>query len=62
MELDLKILADLLEGAVKRGRSLYSGEILEAPIMVFARVVAGEIGGCDVRDCFRIDAYYLDEG
>lgn len=61
MELDFKVLAGLLEGAVRRRRSKYLGEFLEAPFVVFARVVAGEIGGCDIRDCFGVDAYYLGE-
>ncbi len=29
--------------------------------MVFAWVVAGEISGCDMRDCFSVDAYDLSE-
>ena len=63
MELDFKILTFLsvggLSGGEKRGK--YLRELLEAPFMVFAWVVAWEIRGCDIRDCFGVDAYYLCE-
>ena len=39
----------------------YLGELLEAPFMVFARVVAGKVGGCDIRNCLGIDANNLCE-
>lgn len=34
-------------------------EVLEGPGVVFAGVVAGEVGGRDVCDCFGVDAYQL---
>ena len=61
VELDFKVLIGLLEGAVWRRKGKYLGEFFEAPFVVFARMVAGEVGGCDIRDCFGVDAYYLCE-
>ena len=34
-------------------------ELFEAPFVVFARVVAGEVGGRNVGDCLGVDAYNL---
>lgn len=61
MELDAKVLVGLLAGAVGMGECKYLGKLLEAPFVVFARVVAREVGGCDIRDCFGVDTYYLRE-
>ncbi len=62
MKLDFKVLADILErGSEEKGGSKYLGELLEIPFVVFARVVTGEVGGCDIRDGFGVDAYYLRE-
>lgn len=43
VELDLRVL----------------GELLKAPFVVFARIVAGEVCGCDICNCFAVDAYEL---
>ena len=59
MELDLEILADLSARAMRRGVSDYLGELLETPCVVFTRIVAGEVGGCDIRDGLGVDAYDL---
>ena len=36
--------------------TLYLFEFSETPFVVFARVVAGEVGGCDMCDCFCVHA------
>ena len=63
MELDLKVLAGLLDVTVGRERRVrgceYLKKSLEAPFVVFARVVAGEVSGRNVGDCFGVDAYNL---
>lgn len=59
MELDFKILVGLLEMQCGEGEGNYFGELLEGPFVVFTRIVAGEIGRCDIRDCFGVDANYL---
>lgn len=60
MELDFETLLDLLGGVVKKdGGSKHLGELLQAPFVVFARMVAGEVCGCDICNCFRVDAYNL---
>ena len=60
MKLDFKVLVDILErGREGKGGGKYLGELLEIPFVVFARVVTGEVSGCDIRDCFGVDAYYL---
>lgn len=60
MESDFKVLAGLLgrcNGKRKGGK--YLREPLEIPLVVFARVVAGEVSGCNIRDRFGVDAYDL---
>ena len=37
----------------------YLGEFLEAPFVVFAWIVAGEVCGCDICNCLAVDAYDL---
>ena len=44
-----------------KGEDKYLRELLEAPLVVFARMMAGEVCGCDICDCFGVDAYYLRE-
>lgn len=44
-----------------QGRDKYLREFFEAPFMVFARMVAGEVCGCDIRDCLGVYTYYLCE-
>ena len=61
VEFDFKVLMDLLGGAMWKGEGKYLRELLKAPLVVFARMVAGEVGGCDICDCFGVDAYYLCE-
>lgn len=61
VELDFKALVSLLGGAVWKGEGKYLRELLEAPFVVFAWMVAGEVCGCDICDCFGVDAYYLCE-
>ena len=36
-------------------------EFFEAPFVVFAGVVAGEVGGGNVGDCFGVDAHNLGD-
>lgn len=60
MELDFEILLELTGGLVKRDEgSKHLGELLQAPFVVFARMVAGKVCGCDICDCFGVDAYNL---
>ena len=59
MELDLEILADLLGRPMNKEVGDYLGELLEAPFMVFARVVTWKVGRSDIRDRFGVDAYNL---
>ena len=59
MEFNCKILTYLLDALVEKWEVKYLGEFLQVPLMMFARVVAREVGGCDIRDCFGIDAYDL---
>lgn len=59
MELDLEILADLSERSMNKEDGYYLGELLEAPFMVFAWVVARKVSRGDIRDCFGVDAYNL---
>ena len=59
MELDFEILADLSARVSRRGMSDYLGELLEIPCVVFTRVVAWEVSGCDIRDGLGVDAYDL---
>ena len=37
----------------------YLGELLKAPFVDFAWMVAREVSGCDICDCFGVDAHYL---
>lgn len=59
IEFNRKILAYLLDVSVEKWGVKYLGEFLQIPFMIFARVVAREVGGCDIRDCFGVDAYDL---
>lgn len=59
VELDLRVLSHLLGGTARRGGGKYLGELLKAPFVVFARIVAGEVCGCDICNCFAVDAYEL---
>ena len=61
MELDSKVLVNLSGGEMWQGRDKYLREFFEAPFMVFARMVAGEVCGCDIRDCLGVYTYYLCE-
>ena len=59
MELNRKVLAYLLDTSVGKSEVKYLGEIFQVPFMIFAWIVAREVGGCDIRDCFGVDAYDL---
>ena len=59
MEFNRQILAYLLDALVEKWEVKYLGEFLQVPFMIFARVVAREVGGRDIRDCFGVDAYDL---
>ena len=59
MEVDLKVLADLSGQSKNIEIGDYFGELLEAPCMVFAWVVARKVSRGDIRDRFGVDAYNL---
>ena len=59
MEFNRKVLAYLLDASMGKWEVKYLGEFFQVPFMIFARVVAREVGGCDIRDCFGVDAYDL---
>ena len=59
MEFNRKILAYLLDASLEKWEVKYLGEFLQVPFMIFAGVVAREVGGCDIRDCFGVDAHDL---
>ena len=59
VELDFEVLVDLLGCTMWKGEGKYLRELLEAPLVVFAWMVAGEVGGRDICDCFGVYTYYL---
>ena len=59
MESDLKVLVRLLKLVLRKRRGKYLGELLEAPFVIFTRVVTREVSGRDIRDRFGVDAYDL---
>ena len=59
IELNRKTLAYLLDASVEKWQVKYLGELFQIPFVIFAWVVAREVGGSDIRDCFGVDAYDL---
>ena len=56
MEFDRKFLPDLSDATVENWGCSYLGELLKAPFVIFAWVMAREVSGCDIRDCLGVDA------